>query len=48
MEMKGVLKQNRFLGDVEIRALLAGADILLLPGETDSIIAAIKGPLKQR
>lgn len=42
MEMKGVLKQNRFLGDVEIRALLAGADILLLPGETDSIIAAIK------
>lgn len=42
MEMKGVLKQNKFLGDVEIKALLAGADILLLPAETDSVIAAIK------
>ncbi|MDY6347622.1 MAG: glycoside hydrolase family 3 N-terminal domain-containing protein, partial [Bacteroidales bacterium] len=26
MEMKGVLKQNRFAGDVEVRALLAGCD----------------------
>lgn len=42
MEMKGVRNQNRFEGDVEIRALLAGADILLLPGETDSVITAIK------
>jgi beta-glucosidase-like glycosyl hydrolase len=33
MEMKGVRNQNRFEGDVEIRALMAGADILLLPGE---------------
>ena len=29
--MQGVRKQNRFEGDVEIRALLAGVDILLLP-----------------
>lgn len=42
MEMKGVLKRNRFIGDVEIKALLAGADILLLPAETDSVINAIK------
>ena len=42
MEMKGVRNQNRFEGDVEIRSLLAGVDILLLPGETDSVIAAIK------
>ena len=47
MEMKGVRNQNRFEGDVEIRALLAGADILLLPGETDSIIAAIKRAVEQ-
>ena len=42
MEMKGVRNQNRFEGDVEIRALLAGVDILLLPGQTDTVIAAIK------
>ena len=42
MEMNGVRKQNRFEGDVEIKALLAGVDLLLLPGETDSVIAAIK------
>ena len=47
MEMKGVRNQNRFEGDVEIRALLAGADILLLPGETDSVIAAIKRAVEQ-
>ena len=42
LEMKGVLKQNRFTGDIEIRSLLAGVDILLLPSETDSVISAIK------
>lgn len=42
MEMKGVLKQNRFAGDVEVRALLAGCDILLLPSDADSAISAIK------
>jgi beta-glucosidase-like glycosyl hydrolase/CubicO group peptidase (beta-lactamase class C family) len=47
MEMKGVRKQNRFEGDVEIKALLAGVDILLLPGETDSVIAAIKLAVEQ-
>ena len=47
MEMKGVRNQNRFEGDVEIRALLAGVDILLLPGETDSVIAAIKQAVEQ-
>ncbi len=47
MEMKGVRNQNRFEGDVEIRALLAGADILLLPGETDSVIAAIKRAVEE-
>ena len=47
MEMKGVRNQNRFEGDVEIRALMAGADILLLPGETDSVIAAIKRAVEE-
>ena len=47
MEMKGVRNQNRFEGDVEIRALLAGADILLLPGETDSAIAVIKRAVEE-
>ena len=47
MEMKGVRNQNRFEGDVEIRALLAGADILLLPGETDSVISAIKRAVEE-
>ena len=47
MEMKGVRKQNRFEGDVEIRALLAGVDILLLPGETDSVIQAIKRAVEE-
>lgn len=42
MEMQGVRKHNRFEGDVEIQALLAGADILLLPGETPVVIDAIK------
>ena len=47
MEMKGVRNQNRFEGDVEIRALLAGVDVLLLPGETDSVIAAIKKAVEE-
>jgi beta-glucosidase-like glycosyl hydrolase/CubicO group peptidase (beta-lactamase class C family) len=47
MEMKGVRNQSRFEGDVEIRALLAGVDILLLPGETDSVIAAIKRAVEE-
>ena len=47
MEMKGVRNQNRFEGDVEIRALLAGVDILLLPGETDSVIASIKRAVEE-
>lgn len=47
MEMKGVRNQNNFEGDVEIRALLAGVDILLLPGETDSVIQAIKRAVEQ-
>ncbi len=42
MEMQGVQKQNRFEGDVEIRALLAGVDILLLPGRTEQVVKAIK------
>lgn len=42
MEMNGVRQQDRYVGDVEIRALLAGVDILLLPGKTESIVRAIK------
>ena len=42
LEMKGVRNSNRFEGDIEIRALLAGADLLLLPGETGAVIQAIK------
>ena len=42
LEMKGVRNSNRFEGDIEIRALLAGADLLLLPGETGTVIQAIK------
>ena len=42
MEMKGVRQQDRFDGDAEIRALLAGVDILLLPGKTETIVHAIK------
>ncbi len=42
MEMRGMQDQNRYDGDVEIRALLAGVDILLLPGKTESIIQSIK------
>jgi len=42
LEMKGVRNSNKFEGDVEIRALLAGADLLLLPGETGTVIQAIK------
>ena len=43
LEMQGVQKQRRFAGDIEIKALLAGVDILLLPGdETGVVIQAIK------
>ena len=42
LEMKGVRNSNRFEGDIEIRALLAGADLLLLPGETGAVIQAVK------
>ena len=42
LEMKGVRNSNRFEGDIEIRALLAGNDLLLLPGETGKVIQAIK------
>jgi len=42
MEMKGVRQQDRFDGDVEIRALQAGVDILLLPGKTETIVKALK------
>lgn len=42
MEMQGVQNQNHFDGDVEIRALLAGVDILLLPGKTEAVVAALK------
>lgn len=42
MEMSGVRNQNKFEGDVEIKALLAGVDLLLLPGETDAVIKSIK------
>ena len=42
MEMQGVQKQNRFDGDVEIRALLAGVDILLLPGKSETVVNNIK------
>jgi len=42
LEMQGVQKTNRFDGDVEIRALMAGVDILLLPGKTEPVVHAIK------
>lgn len=42
LEMQGVQKNNRFDGDVEIQALLAGVDILLLPGKTEPVVKAIK------
>ena len=42
LEMKGVRNGNKFEGDIEIRCLLAGADLLLLPGETSTVIQAIK------
>lgn len=42
LEMQGVQKQNRFVGDIEARALLAGVDILLLPGKTETVVNAIK------
>lgn len=42
MEMQGVQKKNKFDGDIEIRALLAGVDILLLPGKTEKVVMAIK------
>lgn len=42
LEMQGVQKNNRFDGDVEIQALLAGVDILLLPGKTEPVVRAIK------
>ena len=42
IEMQGLKKFSCFTGDVEIRALLAGVDILLLPGETGAVIQAIK------
>ena len=42
MEMQGVRKQNRFEGDVEIKALLAGVDLLLLPEKPGEAIQAIK------
>lgn len=43
LEMQGVQKQRQFAGDIEIKALLAGVDILLLPGDkTEVVIQAIK------
>ena len=42
LEMQGVRKQNRFEGDVEIRALLAGVDILLLPNTPSLAIQTIR------
>ena len=42
LEMQGVRKHNRFEGDVEIKALLAGVDILLLPDKPGLAIQAIK------
>lgn len=42
LEMQGVRKHNRFEGDVEIKALLAGVDILLLPDKPSLAIQAIK------
>lgn len=42
LEMQGVRKQNRFEGDVEIKALLAGVDLLLLPDKPGLAIEAIK------
>ncbi len=45
MEMQGVRRQNQFEGDVEIQALLAGVDLLLLPGETEAVIHSIKNAI---
>ncbi|MCR4965258.1 MAG: serine hydrolase [Bacteroidales bacterium] len=43
LEMKGVQKYKTYDGEIEIKALLAGADLLLLPDyETGVIIQAIK------
>ncbi|MBO7445506.1 MAG: serine hydrolase [Bacteroidales bacterium] len=43
LEMKGVQKYKQYDGEIEIKALLAGVDLLLLPDyETGVIIQAIK------
>ncbi|MBR4134976.1 MAG: serine hydrolase [Bacteroidales bacterium] len=47
LEMQGVQKQKQFVGDIEIRALLAGADLLLLPEETGAVIQAIKKAVEE-
>lgn len=42
MEMQGLRKLYPNDGDAEIKCLLAGIDLLLLPGKTDIVIQAIK------
>lgn len=42
MEMQGLRKLYPKDGDAEIRCLLAGIDLLLLPGKTDVVIQSIK------
>lgn len=42
LEMQGVRRQARGDGEAEVRALLAGVDLLLLPGTTETVVQTIK------
>ncbi len=42
LEMQGVRKQAQGDGEAEMRALLAGVDLLLLPGNTETVVQNIK------
>lgn len=42
LEMQGVRRQARGDGEAEVRALLAGVDLLLLPGTTETVVQNIK------
>lgn len=42
LDMKGVRNSYPTIGDAEVLALLAGCDILLLPGDLDKVITTIK------
>ncbi len=42
LEMQGVRRQARGDGEAEVRALLAGVDLLLLPGTTETVVQNVK------